>query len=295
MRDLVDASGAVSNHLVYDAFGNVLSETDANVNHAYGFTGFERDDETGLSHSQTRYFDPIVGRWTQEDWIGFSADDTNLQRYVANNPILLVDPTGLASAAVENYVGIALLGLWAKRGMMLYVPPVVPPNSAAIAGNKLENAIWQWTGVPIPGLTHAVKTNAHVAMAVAIKTASIRNELAGQPVGNYQGKGSYTLKFFPEKTAMEYTFSSSQLRYNYKASVTVNANGLKCVNGTIDWEFHDEVDANSYFELYRKGSFDWDVPLMNKLMNLIEGNSDITFDKLAGANYDANVTWTTTF
>jgi uncharacterized protein RhaS with RHS repeats len=42
-----------------------------------------------------RYYDPPLGRFVSEDPIGFTALDTNLYRYTANNPINYVDPMGL--------------------------------------------------------------------------------------------------------------------------------------------------------------------------------------------------------
>jgi hypothetical protein len=39
-------------------------------------------------------FDPTIGRWLDEDPIGFAAGDRNLYRYVGNDPTNLVDPTG---------------------------------------------------------------------------------------------------------------------------------------------------------------------------------------------------------
>lgn len=40
-------------------------------------------------------FHPELGRWIQEDPIGFEAGDQNFYRYVANSPANLTDPTGL--------------------------------------------------------------------------------------------------------------------------------------------------------------------------------------------------------
>jgi hypothetical protein len=40
-------------------------------------------------------YDPGIGRWISEDPIGFKAGDSNLYRYVANNPVNGTDPSGL--------------------------------------------------------------------------------------------------------------------------------------------------------------------------------------------------------
>ena len=47
-RDLVDNTGRVRNHIVYDAFGRVLSQTNPRFSTRYLFTGREFDAETGL-------------------------------------------------------------------------------------------------------------------------------------------------------------------------------------------------------------------------------------------------------
>ncbi|MCX7427983.1 MAG: hypothetical protein NTW96_20435 [Planctomycetia bacterium] len=40
-------------------------------------------------------YDPTVGRFLEEDPIGFAAGDTNLYRYVHNSPTTRTDPSGL--------------------------------------------------------------------------------------------------------------------------------------------------------------------------------------------------------
>jgi YD repeat-containing protein len=47
-RDLVDEAGHVLNHVQYDSFGNVVSESDPANSTRYLFTGREFDPETGL-------------------------------------------------------------------------------------------------------------------------------------------------------------------------------------------------------------------------------------------------------
>ncbi|GAX60814.1 hypothetical protein SCALIN_C14_0080 [Candidatus Scalindua japonica] len=43
----------------------------------------------------TRYYDSETGRFISEDPIGFAGGDLNLYAYVQNNPVILIDPSGL--------------------------------------------------------------------------------------------------------------------------------------------------------------------------------------------------------
>jgi RHS repeat-associated protein len=84
----------VVNHIRYDSFGKITSETNAAVDFLFAYTGRERDKETGLYYYRARYYDPAVGRFVSEDLLGFAARDVNLVRYVSNAPITFTDPTG---------------------------------------------------------------------------------------------------------------------------------------------------------------------------------------------------------
>ena len=93
----LDSDGNVANHIVYDAFGNVISETDAAVDHLFGYTGRPLDEATDLQNNLNRWYDAGIGQWPSEDPIGFAAGDANLFRYVGNTPTVNVDPTGYLS------------------------------------------------------------------------------------------------------------------------------------------------------------------------------------------------------
>ena len=95
VSDLVDNSGAVQNHIIYDSFGNVLSQSNPDASSRYLFTGREFDRETGLQFNRARYYDPGTGKFLSEDPIGFDGGDGNLYRYVWNNSINLIDSLGL--------------------------------------------------------------------------------------------------------------------------------------------------------------------------------------------------------
>ena len=69
VRDVIDNSGTVLNHIVYDSFGQVTSETDPNFDFRFGYTGRELDEETGMMYYRARYFDPAVGIvWVRTRW-----------------------------------------------------------------------------------------------------------------------------------------------------------------------------------------------------------------------------------
>jgi RHS repeat-associated protein len=102
VRDIAefdDVTGitSVANHIVYNAFGQIISETNQDVDHRYAFTGRERDDESGLNYYRERFYDPRDGRFLNEDLSGFPAGDANLNRYTGNRPIDRVDPSGWRS------------------------------------------------------------------------------------------------------------------------------------------------------------------------------------------------------
>jgi RHS repeat-associated protein len=102
IRDIVDSDGSnVVNHITYDGFGRVASETDDTFNTISGFQGAERDEETGLQLHDRRYMDPVAGRWISQDPIGFLAGDTNLTRLIGNGPTNGMDPSGLVNKPPE--------------------------------------------------------------------------------------------------------------------------------------------------------------------------------------------------
>jgi len=79
---------------LYYTFGDVrYTQTPATTR---GFTG-QRRDGSGLMFYQSRYYDPLIGRFTQPDTIipnPSNPQDFNRYSYVLNNPILYSDPTG---------------------------------------------------------------------------------------------------------------------------------------------------------------------------------------------------------
>lgn len=107
IRDIVDGNGTILNHVSYDSFGRVKSQSNPSVEFRFGYTGREQDTETGLDYYRARYYDAEVGRFISEDPIGFNAGDTNIYRYVGNSPTNFTDPSGEV-AFVPIAVGVVV-------------------------------------------------------------------------------------------------------------------------------------------------------------------------------------------
>jgi RHS repeat-associated protein len=89
--ELADASGTLQTHYTYDPFGATTASGTSSTNGGQ-FTGRE-NDSTGLYNYRARYHNPIIGRFTSEDPIGFHGG-VNLYTYVGNGPTNFVDPSG---------------------------------------------------------------------------------------------------------------------------------------------------------------------------------------------------------
>ena len=94
---LVNSSGTVTKRYEYDAFGNELTpdETDTNP---YRYCAEYFDIESGTIYLRARYYSPNHGRFTQLDP---AMDGLNWYAYCANNPIAVVDPSGLVLSVPE--------------------------------------------------------------------------------------------------------------------------------------------------------------------------------------------------
>ncbi|MGF1581953.1 MAG: RHS repeat-associated core domain-containing protein [Gemmataceae bacterium] len=109
VRHMIDNSGVVQNTIVYDGFGNITSESNASFGDRYKWTGREWDAEAKLQYNRARYYDPALGRWISRDPIGFEAGDSNLYRYVNNQPVMNTDPSGMRGFTVTFNSWVAYL------------------------------------------------------------------------------------------------------------------------------------------------------------------------------------------
>jgi len=103
-RVVVNATGTILDATDYYPFGLAMpgrSHTTAPGTKEM-FTGHERDHEVGLDYMVARRYDPALGRFLGIDPMADSYSSWSPYAYVLNNPIILIDPTGMCAREGAN-------------------------------------------------------------------------------------------------------------------------------------------------------------------------------------------------
>jgi RHS repeat-associated protein len=95
-------TGQIVQRMDYDEFGNVIVDTNPGFQ-PFGFGGGLYDRDTGLVRFGVRDYDPETGRWTTPDPIRFDGGQPNLYVYVHNDPVNLLDPSGLQGTKLREF------------------------------------------------------------------------------------------------------------------------------------------------------------------------------------------------
>ncbi|HQN73257.1 MAG TPA: RHS repeat-associated core domain-containing protein [bacterium] len=96
VRMVVDThNGTVMQRTDYDEFGLIIDEDLAEnwTPVLFGYAGGLQDRDTGLIRFGARDYDPMVGRWTSKEPLGFNGS-SNFYVYAGNDPVNFVDPDG---------------------------------------------------------------------------------------------------------------------------------------------------------------------------------------------------------
>ena len=90
--EFLNLEGAeILNHYSYDAFGNTIEKTEK-VENRFCYNGEMLDPVTQQYYLRARFYNPVIGRFTQEDT--YYGDGLNLYQYCQANPVGYVDPSG---------------------------------------------------------------------------------------------------------------------------------------------------------------------------------------------------------
>ena len=180
---VTDGQGEIRNSYQYDAFGIPL-ETTEQLNNRIRYTGQQYDDVTGQYYLRARYYNPVAGRFMQEDV--YQGDGLNLYAYCGNNPVVYYDPSGYASTLDPwEYIDPSnLVGLSASQKKN--TPGIVTglfTSSVPLTGNTIRNS--DFTTIAIPQ---------EVAQQLVGKEFSSFDELRGA-IYEAIGNSSYAAEF----------------------------------------------------------------------------------------------------
>jgi len=193
---ITDESGNVVKQLDYDAFGNVISDSNTDFTIPFGFAGGLQDNGTGLIRFGYRDYDPETGRWTARDPIGFAGGDTNLYGYVLGDPINLIDPTGefgVAGAvvgavvnAVSTYASGGSAGDVARAAVVGAATGFVTGGLSGAAGSATK---WALIGAANGGVTSGLTALANGQGGAE----ALRAALVGASAGVLGGAAGHTV------------------------------------------------------------------------------------------------------
>jgi RHS repeat-associated protein len=125
---LADGKGQMVNSYRYDAFGNIV-ESREKVHNRFKYAGEQFDAVTGQYYLRARFYNPVVGRFMQEDT--YRGDGLNLYAYVKNNPVNFYDPSGYVCEQKYN-----LYKQYREQGMT----PKQAQEQASLAMDKLRGS-----------------------------------------------------------------------------------------------------------------------------------------------------------
>ena len=107
---LVSTGSTVLERFGYTPYGTrtVMNSSYGTVSDSYGFeVGFQgglMDPATGLIHFDARDYDPVTGRWMEQDPTSWTyVDGPNLYQFALSNPQGLVDYSGLEAGVVGRF------------------------------------------------------------------------------------------------------------------------------------------------------------------------------------------------
>jgi RHS repeat-associated protein len=94
VRDIVNTSGTVTDHIAYGAFGSIRAETNPSSGSQFKFDGMQYDTITGLCNDWHRLFSSSDGRFISIDPTSFNSSIQNLYEYASNNSLNIIDQSG---------------------------------------------------------------------------------------------------------------------------------------------------------------------------------------------------------
>ena len=193
---------------MYDTWGNTLHILDANgaeitnnsslaVQNPFRYRGYYYDSESGLYYLQSRYYDPVTGRFISADGQLSGTDNSvngyNLYAYCFNDPVNASDSEGewpswakkaLAAVAVVAVVAVVAAVTVATAGTGTVAACVAV---GAAKGAAVGLAVGAATGAATGAISHRITTGSWSGAGTAALESGASGALSGAILGAITG------------------------------------------------------------------------------------------------------------
>jgi len=172
----VDSNNTVISSRQYDSFGNnfgdLLSISD------FGFTGREYFPLTDQYYFRSRFYQPDIGRFVGEDQIGFEGRDSNLYRFLGNNPVTGTDPLGEISSVEKALLVGNILSIASVAQDTICNNPLAGANEPIECDNRLSELgpVLDLIGNPAAGSLGVIQNQVRFTFIQLIDILSAANQ-----------------------------------------------------------------------------------------------------------------------
>ncbi|MBZ9617861.1 RHS repeat-associated core domain-containing protein [Clostridium estertheticum] len=200
---ITDKEQQIKNEYCYDAFGNVLESTE-DIHNRITYTGQQFDGITNQYYLRARFYNSVIGRFTQEDV--YRGDGLNLYSYCGNNPVAYYDPSGYSkrecppskTQAINENNGIEETGViknWKGETVKIPEGHRMSPRDPSISAEPIYKE-GPFTSAQreafLKGESGGTKLAPHHRHQLPVRDGGVIDELPGpgHPEGNIHTKGS---------------------------------------------------------------------------------------------------------
>jgi len=210
-QEIHDGRGDVVWAADTSAYGKTRSYLKREIDNPIRFPGQYYDAESGLHYNRYRYYDPMAGRYINQDPIGLDGG-INQYAYVLQNPVTSFDPDGLlmmstimgarkdvtldeaaacgspgnaamiSGLATMGAGATAMGGVYAARAAVPVVSPMVAPVARVVRKNARNITLCTVTGLACGGgLSKGMESGIKPAEQIVKKIAQRRKILSEIP------------------------------------------------------------------------------------------------------------------
>jgi RHS repeat-associated protein len=242
-----DPSGNEIQSFGYTAYGQSRYTQNTNAfKVSRRYTGQVLDEGTGLYYYNARYYDPVLGRFTQPDDVIqdiFNPQTYNRYSYCVNNPLRYTDPTGHGSISDwwnATQEGAGIVGGWVSNvghsiAATLEKPFVVPnaaPEPNSVQALSQQGGVWFQN---IPGVGNAatapVKAGANALLQAGMMAGPMGDEKAAVTMVEDGGRVVSSL----EQRAKElHSLLDPRAQRMRTTAVTETKEGIKIISSSND-------------------------------------------------------------